>query len=266
MSCSERVSAILDALDKTDLRPGPVVDSHFQELVAVASNSPGAFYALEESTLARCRQICSRGEFELEQHWSSVIQETPSALEHFPYRQNYADLTDYEELHVLKNTQQVKRWAFVGSGPLPLSVYFLAVSHKYELTCIDNSAHAHAQGRAVLDALVPGNSVQHILAHASEVNYADYDAITLAALVGDSSQGKQAVIEHISTTMRPETTLAVRSVPADGRQLLYPRVENLPQVVHCHGEPAPPAGVINSVMIVHRDHHTKPTQAAAVTS
>lgn len=259
MSCAHEVLTLLDELSRTDLQPSPAVDRAFQELVHLASTRPAVLEELSPDDLQRCRLLCARGEFEMENFWSAKIRATPNSLETFPYTQNYADLTDYEVEHVRKNTPQVRSWAFVGSGPLPLSAYFLARIAGADfpglrISCIDSNQQAHDAGRGVLDALLPETSFEHLCSDARDVDYSGFDVVTLAALVGETSDSKMALIEKISNQMPSHATLAVRSVPADGRQLLYPRVEQLPGVVHCHGEPAPPVGVINSVMIVHRNH------------
>jgi hypothetical protein len=98
----------------------------------------------------------------------------------------------------------------------------------------------------------PGRRLLVRCADAADHDYADADAVVIAALVGATSAEKLQLLGQIAGTLAPGILLAARSVPDDGRQLLYPRID--PAVaattVTVLGEWVPPPGVINSLLLL----------------
>ncbi|KXJ89601.1 Nicotianamine synthase [Microdochium bolleyi] len=88
--------------------------------------------AVVQELLPSLRQLCGESECHLETHWAEYIgnaattSEARSRLKEFPYQQNYVDLTRLElaALHAATSTLP-RRIAFIGSGPLPLSSFFM---------------------------------------------------------------------------------------------------------------------------------------------
>jgi SAM-dependent methyltransferase len=262
-SWSAALADIVTELERTDLRPGPVVDVLFSRLVALAFDLPADDPVLgREPLVAQVRDLASRGECELEAHWAARVRSDPRVLRDFPFLWNYLRLARGEWQAVRTAGRRPRALAFVGSGPLPLSALTLhRLAPEVEVTCIDRDPAAVALGRGVARSVgadvsgVGGESgvggVRFVAAEAADLDYAPFDVVVVAALVGATVPGKGAVLDRIASSLRPGAVLAVRSVPADGRRLLYPRVEvrDLPSAVRPVGEWLPPSGVVNSLQL-----------------
>lgn len=246
---------VRDRLIRTDLRPTDEVNKDFSTLVDMALQHPWLPDAVEPDEVDQCRNMCSRGESLLEKHWARRVIRSPHDVRRFPYRSNYHQLARYERRAVAHHTPSIRHWLFVGSGPLPLSVIDLAEQlPDVTFTCVDNDAGALELGKDVVESLGLSDRVQHKYGDAYDFDYSDFDVITIAALVGTDAEAKSELIEKVMESCHKDTTVAVRSVPPDGRRLLYPQFTQWPSQSHSHGEPPPPEGVVNSVIILHRSH------------
>lgn len=246
---------ILDALEATDLAPSPRVDELFSQLVHLALTTPHLGPECTPDFLERSRSVCSEGESRLEQHWTRAVLNSAVAIESFPYRSNYRALAAYEYDAIRRVAPHTSRWAFVGSGPLPLSVVDLAaLAPSSHFTCIDVSASSSDLGEKLCAQMGLTHATSHVCADAMTVDYGSFDVVVVAALVGHDVPAKMALLDHISRTCPATTTIAARSVPADGRQLLYPMLGTWPQSQRDVCEPSPPDGVVNSV-VVHSPHN-----------
>jgi nicotianamine synthase len=251
----DEISAIAARLADTDLRPGPLVNSLFQTLVAAAcAVDPESSGDRDTQTTAALHDLCSRGETHLERHWGHRVTAVPKIIDEFPYLNNYRQLIAAEYQAIVDTLGRPPRTLlFTGSGPLPLSAILLARSAPgLHITCLDRDARALRQARRVARALTLTSTMRFVRADASEYDYAAYDAVVLAALVGLTAVEKQAVLTRVGATLAPESLLAARSVPADGRRLLYPRIEpaTVPATLRVLGEIDPPPGVINSLLLM----------------
>lgn len=199
-------------------------------------------------------------------------------LQAFPYYQNYIDLTRLElaALYAITSSSSasIRKIAFIGSGPLPLSSLCLrdalnskdspfgvppapmtssldldtdlnaVVVGKCEpeyvtLMNIDRDDEALDLSRRLCQALgTRGTGMEFLCADLgavakhkhkleidemtkSEHGLQDYDAVFLAALVGEGQEEKEDMIEKVAGQMKEGSILVVRS--ADGmRALLYP--------------------------------------------
>jgi hypothetical protein len=250
------LAGVVAELERTDLRPGPVVDSLFARLVALALDLPADHPVLRcGPVLARVRDLAARGESELEAHWAARVRSDPGLLREFPYLGNYLRLARGEWRSMLAACgRRPRSLAFVGSGPLPLSALIIGrLAPDVAVTCVDRDVAAVALGRGVARlGCGPGAAqVRFVAAEADQVDYSPFDVVVLAALVGATAEQKAAVLGRVAASMRPGALLTVRSVPADGRLLLYPRVEvrDLPATVRPVGEWHPPRGVVNSLQL-----------------
>lgn len=252
------ISAIVARLAATDLRPGPVVNDLFQALVAAACAAPHDYPGcVPPHAMVTLHRMCSWGEAKLEEHWARRIVAAPGVVEAFPYLDNYRQLTAMEHAAITGALGRPPRTlVFAGSGPLPLSAVMLAkLAPELQITCLDSDRHAVRQGRRVARALAgvrnPG-SLRFVRADAAEHDYSGYDVVVVAALVGLTPAEKTAVLTRVAGTLSPGSLLAARSVPADGRRLLYPRIERciIPATLAVLGESTPPAGVINSLLLM----------------
>lgn len=251
------IEQVVGLLRATDLRPGPVVDPLFRRLVKAATavrHRPGDVDAALMSTV---HALCARGETLLEEHWADRVAADPFCIEAFPYRDNYRRLARGEYLALREALGRApRRLAFAGSGPLPLTAVELhQVDPDLEITCVDRDPTALDRGARTVQALCRDPSrLQFRQADVSGLDYGRYDAVVVAALVGLTGTDKHDLLRSVVRTVRPDAVLAARSVPPDGRQWLYPRIDplGLPAEVEPVQEWRPPAGVINSLLILRR--------------
>ncbi|GAA4803713.1 hypothetical protein GCM10023200_46220 [Actinomycetospora chlora] len=254
------ILALHDALVAApDLEPGPVTDAVFTRLVGLAvapHPTPVVDAVLADprlrDRLPDLRARCAAGEYALERAWARrVLAATDPAaeLEHFPYLQNYRDLTRIEYHAVAGHAPDVPRRAlFVGSGPLPLSALLLA-RHGVRVDAVDVDPDAVALGGAV--ARVLGDDVtvtrDDVLALG---DLGAYDLVCVAALVGLAPDDKAAALAHVRARMRPGATVLARSAHSL-RGLLYPVLDagtdlgGLEPVAVLH----PHTDVVNSVVL-----------------
>jgi nicotianamine synthase len=254
-----------------DLRPGPRVDAAFRRLVrlAVEGDRDGADSALGDpavrAVVGSLRAMCIEGEYGLEAMWAERIATSAAPgeeLERFPYIGNYRALSAMESDAVAQfagvPAGAVRRAAFVGSGPLPLTAFLLAARGDTRVDCIERDPTATALSRraaaavGIEDVDVLQAEIPSAPPHGDgrpPVDLADYDLVVLAATVGTTPERKAGVIAHLGGAMSPGAVLVARS--ARGlRTLLYPEVDlaalrgfDVLGVVHPTGE------VINSVIV-----------------
>ena len=256
MTAVEDIRTIAARLAGTDLRPGPLVNGLFQSLVAAAL-AAAPHELLDARTIEALHRLCSRGEANLEAHWASRIHANPESIVDFPYLDNYRKLAAAEYRAIVDALGAAPRTlVFVGSGPLPLSAVLLAQSgHGLRVTCVDRDVHAVRQGWRVARALIgPGAraALTFARADAGKHDYSAYDVVLVAALVGLTRTEKATMLGRIADTLAPGSLLAARSVPEDGRRMLYPRIEHssVPATLDVLGEVDPPPGVINSLLLM----------------
>ncbi|KAF4632892.1 hypothetical protein G7Y89_g5233 [Cudoniella acicularis] len=259
------------------LKPCLEVNNLFEQLVglcvqdvddeiakAVTTNS------LVQEILPNLRKICSQSESELESHWANFIALCPNpetgmssphrflpnpkkkvetnsptpanqTLHSFPYHKNYQDLTDLElsairDVHPDLNS--IKKIAFIGSGPLPLSSLCLLESlnssplpfsssenanhgHRVKITNIDISFSSLSLSEFLCSVLGPlRNAPSMSFLHSDAGNLPpgtlqNMDIVFLAALVGDSQGEKEKLIKKVVEGMRENALLVV----GEGTQL-----------------------------------------------
>jgi hypothetical protein len=250
------ITSLIDQLNRTDLCPGPEVDTLFGDLVSLATTAGKQHPTIADpDRLAEVRRICALGEANLENYWSHEILSRPARFNDFPYLDNYRALARAEH-------QALTSWAagplrhvvFAGCGPLPLTALELsAIDPGLRITCLDIDPTAVHRARDVVQMLaVPDHQVQVLCADAAGHDYTGADAVVIAALVGATSTEKVRLLERIAATLAPGVLLAARSVPDDGRQLLYPRIDpTIAATTICVlDEWSPPPGVINSLLLL----------------
>jgi nicotianamine synthase len=147
-------------------------------------------------------------------------------LTQFPYFSNYVDLTRMElaAIHAV-NASPIKKIAFLGSGPLPLTSLRLChtLSNNITVLNIDNNSLAISQSSnlcARLGRRGRGMEVKCSDAGSELCDLKDFDVVYLAALVGSSQEEKEGLLVGVVGRMREGAVLVVRS--AWGlRRLLY---------------------------------------------
>lgn len=243
--------------EQSSLRPGPEVDALFGRLVATVVGTPHHHasevlsYAGVRDRMPRLRDLSARGEGELERFWTDRICDSADPAEElarFPYLDNYRRLVQME-LGVLAAAlhRPLTSVAIVGSGPLPLSAYFLA-GPGVTVEGFDNDAQAVAASRRIIEATgVDGVRVHHV--DGADADLSGHQVVVLAALVGSTPHEKARILARIRASMAPGAILLARS--ARGlRTLLYPPLATsalegweLLNVIH------PVNDIINSVVV-----------------
>lgn len=151
-------------------------------------------------------------------------------LRRFTYYSNYVDLTRLELSMILAlSVDPPRMFAFIGSGPLPLSSLCIADSlsrengEKVLVHNIDNHYRAIEQSSEMCRAL--GAYAQCLRFQCAEATAADgleaYDVVYLASLVGPTQTQKRDIISNLVQRMRPGALLVLRSAHSL-RSLLYP--------------------------------------------
>lgn len=184
------------------------------------------------------------------------------ALQKFRFIRNYEKLTRLE-YHLLlgqeefSNLSGLRNVAFVGSGPLPLTTFFLVqglLPNKAVVTNYDIDGDSNSVAKRWMHALPAlRDRVEFKTADILDVPEEElrrYDVIVLAALVGLVPKMKLRILQHLRRGMKEGSYLLLRS--AEGaKAFLYPVVEmgdlrgwNVCSVTHPKGE------VVNSVIVV----------------
>lgn len=253
---THRVAGLIAELGRTDLRPSPRVDALFRALVAAAVRMVPDDAALDDIALVGAVQrLCAEGETHLESAWAERVAAAPESLREFPYLANYEALVAFEyEALASRLGRAPGSVAVVGSGPLPLTAVLLhRLDPRLRVTCLDRDGAALARGERVASVLRAGG-VRHVRSDACHHDYSAYDVVVVAALVGMTPTEKAEVLRAVARTSSPSALVAARSVPADGRRLLYPRIDAacVPESMEVVDEHLPPPGVINSLALVRR--------------
>jgi SAM-dependent methyltransferase len=258
---ADRIVHLTDQLAALpDLRPDPRTDALFGDLVQTVLATPDrqAQDILTHPEVHRrravVRDLAAHGETALEHAWADQIitaSDPRAALAAFPYLDNYHRLTALEARLLAHSGGTPTSVAVLGSGPLPLSALGYADALGASVVGLDRDATAIALARQVADRL-GSTAVRFEQADAADVGLTGYDAVVLAALVGETPSAKAGILRKVAASMRPGALLLARS--ARGlRTLLYPPVDlgampdfQVLEVVH------PTDEVINSVVVARR--------------
>ncbi|KAL7268085.1 hypothetical protein RUND412_009307 [Rhizina undulata] len=263
----------LSKIEKLD--PSPEVNSLFGKLVSICAQIPDEAVTNRILTdpnvvkiTAHLRQLCSDGECRLELYWADrVTSQTDAnkALLDFPYYNNYVDLTRMELNAIRSVTDSPRSFAFIGSGPLPLTSLCLAdildkdpaATPKTPIVIhnIDRDARAIDLSTKLAKAL--GSRARSLTFQCTEAkdgkgDLKDFDVVYLAALVGSTVKQKDEIIKDVVERMRDGALLVLRSAHSL-RGLLYPVVNAATDVKNSNLEPLlvvhPYNRIINSVVI-----------------
>lgn len=244
------------------LEPGPAVDALFSELVQLVRHQPEDLHSevlsdpVVRGLQPSLHRLCAAGEYHLERQWAARILDSPDPhreLRRFPYYDNYQQLTRLEH-HALEGLGlgAIRRVAFVGSGPLPLTSILLAEEFGLRVDNLDRDGGA-VELSARLAATLGISDLGFVHADLLDWTALDsYDLVVLAALVGLDRPAKLRVLRHLRAHMAPGALLLVRSSHAL-KVLLYPpvHVDDLvgfvPQLVV-----QPLNDVINSIIVAQR--------------
>ena len=147
----------------------------------------------------------------------------------FPYHGNYVDLVRMEmnAIASVKPDFATRNFAFLGSGPLPLTS--LCISHHLKsecVTCHNVDQDAAAIATAVASCRALGLSPETMCfqcasAGSPDVDLGCFDIVYLAALVGRCSTHKHEIVAEVVKRMKPGALVVMRSAHSL-RRLLYP--------------------------------------------
>lgn len=247
--CIERV------LSLPQLTPSEEVNAAFTELVkmVVAHGEEPLLY--DENRRHQVQQRCAVAEGELERHWSRRIAgaDNPwSELKEFPYHENYKELTR-REIGLLGRAGlwlcDSSEVAMIGSGPLPLTGWWLHQLTEARITHIDASNEAIELSRGLAAALDwPGKFVTG-LGQSVALDEGQYDAIYVAGLAGETLAEKQAIVDHVLPALKRGGRLLARGAYG-ARTLLYPGFDaHAFEGVQLMEEYHPTDDIINSVFV-----------------
>lgn len=247
--CIERV------LSLPQLTPSEEVNAAFTELVETVVAHGEEPLLCDEDICHQVQRRCAVAEGELERHWSRRIAgaDSPWAeLEEFPYHENYKELTR-REIGLLGRAGlwlcDSSEVAMIGSGPLPLTGWWLNQLTGARITHVDASDEAIELSRGLAAALNwPGEFVTG-LGQSVALDEGRYDVIYVAGLAGETLAAKQAIVDHVRPALKPDRRLLARGAYG-ARTLLYPGFDaDAIEGVQLMEEYHPTDGVINSVFV-----------------
>jgi nicotianamine synthase len=255
----KKIIDIYEALSlHQDLTPREEINNLFSSLVDIVISTPKDLSAQLLSTpeIQTIQQdllsICSKGEYELELAYAKKIRESHvpyETLAEFPYIENYKNLTAMEVEHLQPHTSDAHRILFIGGGPLPLSAILMAQIHNIQVDILDKDETACSASKDVLQALGLEDQIRVIHGDISHTKTLEtYTTVILAALVGESQQEKDKILQHIAEHTHKGTCLMLRSVQDLGK-LLYPEVILNNDAVTIVDFVHPKKDVINPILI-----------------
>lgn len=153
-------------------------------------------------------------------------------LQRFTYYNNYIELTRMELSAILSaGSEPPRKFAFIGSGPLPLTSLCIATllddgatQRPFVIHNIDNDSRAIRQSSELCCKL--GAWAKAMQFHCAEAkngkdDLREFDVVYVAALVGATWAQKKDIIADVVDRMRPGALLILRSAHSL-RSLLYP--------------------------------------------
>ena len=239
-----------------EFAPSPDVNAAFSGLVAAVVQAAALPSWCNEEVRREVQRRCSLSESEMEMYWSRRIASSArpqQELETFWYIDNYRELVRREiglmggSGLMLSNSSRV---AMIGSGPLPLTAWFLWRQTGAMVDLVDVAPAALVQSRELARAIAwPVGEC--LLADGAAVALPDnaYDVVYVAGLAGDSAEAKQQIIDNILLALRPSGRIIVRGAHG-AKTLLYPAFDpNSLQRVRLLVEYNPDDDIINSVYV-----------------
>ncbi|WP_285765819.1 nicotianamine synthase family protein [Peribacillus sp. SI8-4] len=224
------VEAYQTLQQEADLSPGnPIINRVLSELVSVISKPLDQHLAEEILHLDEIQSIRSGmlaklaiAEALMEEYYAESYVGKVRTLEDFRsflYWRNYQELIQTEINELQKVKSGIRSFAFVGSGPLPLSPLLLQHELGANMTCLDIDEQAYSLGRRIIQQLEGEATAEYVLNDGALHDYREFDLIWIASLVPN----KADILKRIYQT-QPEAIVAIRS--ADGiHQLLYEPVD-----------------------------------------
>lgn len=245
--------AINDTLKLKRLRPSTKVNATLSDLVQQVVQSESIdMDGISTKAITRVRRKSGRAESYMEAYWSHRITRSSdpiAALQSFPYLTNYQQLTVRELKFVQRSGlahDKISRVLVIGSGPLPLTAYELGQNLDAVIDQVDSSKKATKLGRRVGAALT-FDSQYYVGKGEAVVLENSYDLILIAALAGETTEAKQAIIDNVLPHLNQGGRIIIRSAHG-ARAVLYPIVGELQRVTLLETH-HPKDDIINSILI-----------------
>ncbi len=208
--------AIKSVLALPHLQPSPEVNCAFSALVSQVVAS-GDELPWDAPVVCAVQRRCAAAESALELHWSArvAVASNPRAtLDSFPYADNYQELARRELALLAKSGLQLRsvaRAAVIGSGPLPLTAWWMHQLTGAHVTHIDMSTAAIDHATRLAQAL--NWFCDAVLADGRDSGLpADtFDVIYVAGLAGQTLAEKQEIVDAVRPALRRNGRLVLRS-------------------------------------------------------
>jgi nicotianamine synthase len=197
------------------LSPSKEVNALFSSLITFAES--GQKINLSQEEIKELQKIRSRNESEVEFFYTKKIlmaTNKEKALEDFLYFQKYVEFgeLEYQNLISCAHGEKVESVVFIGGGALPLTAILLAKEKGVRVTILEKDEVAATLGREIVNSLSLSSLVTVTLCDAlSFTEYNEFDAVYVAALVGEGDEEKEAIISHVYKHMKEKSLLLLRS-------------------------------------------------------
>lgn len=194
--------------------------SAFVSAVLNNSHDTGLKGVLKDDRLQRIRpkmmELLSRAEYEMETHFGEYFASkenvTPDTLEDFWYRGCYERLVQHEVnayrgICAKDDDLSAKKIAFVGAGPLPLTMIDWHLQTGADVTGIDISKEACDISNKIFNNMGLSDTLRHAHSDGQNFDYTGFDLVEIAALVPNKARIAQKVRADA-----PNAIIAIRSV------------------------------------------------------
>ena len=219
------------------LVPNPISNTLFSGLVLLVREFPkfSESHVLENVLVQQLRdqviENCGIAEYYLEAFYANRIIAGEVTLQQFPYYENYELLMSFEAKCIrgyLGSSlfRHVRKVAFIGSGPLPLSSLEIIRHLPKAVTVVnyDQSAEAVEFGQTIVATQNLSHRISFVTSSAQEIeDLGNVDIVYLAALAGGNAAEKKEITDHLYKIMRPFSILVARS-SAGLRSFIYQRL------------------------------------------
>lgn len=262
----ERILKVHDDLaSSSSLFPSRRINGLFSKLVSAVLDARKIHFDEPEKDkrikkiIPSLQKLCSIGEYFLEKKWAQDIVAADSGdrkMAGFPYIEYYKKLIK-EEIKAISSCGITHpfRMLFIGSGPLPLSGIILSRDYGVSVDMVDKDKDACDLSREIIKKLSLEKSIRVIHKDALQIeDISSYNAIFVAALVGNTVLEKREILKHLSLRASSNTVFVIRSSrgpamllyrPVSEKSLCEMRIE---KIIH------PEDDVINSTIIARKNY------------
>lgn len=182
---------------------------------------------LTQTIYSKMLRHLAQAEYEMELYYSKRYNEQTNLsredISNFLYFNQYKQLLmkEIEMIKQLIKLDHYEKVAFIGSGPLPISVFLLKEYLQKPVFCIDYSHQANQLAMKLTEKLSI-NTISYYTTFAHNIHYDDSTIIFIASLTMD----KEKLLKHLSK-VAPKALIIVRSADSVHRLLYHPVDEKM---------------------------------------